>query len=285
MRISRAGMGLFAAIVFCLLVTCAFAGPIITAKELSKIADDENVVIVSARIAKDYATVHIKNAVHVDLEDLYKPGDMKGILKSADEIAAILGSKGINENKTIVIYCKEGVLAGRLYWILDYLGAKDVRILDGQMKAWRKARKPVTKDATEIEATIFNASPNPSMIATMQYVKDHQNAVLVDVRPKKEYDGEEGKTDRKGHIPGAIHFEYKNVINESGILNSKEEIAKNAKEAGITSDKEIILYCETSARAGIVYLALKSILGYQNVKVYDGAMYEWAADASNPLDK
>ena len=61
-------------------------------------------------------------------------------------------------------------------------------------------------------------------------------------------------------------------------------IVKAAKAAGITSDKEIILYCETSARAGIVYMALKTMGGYPNVKVYDGGIYEWAATASNPME-
>ena len=185
-----------------------------------------------------------------------------------------------------MLYCYTGVSAGRMYWILKYLGAKDVKLLDGQMKAWRRARKPVTKDVKEFAPTKFTPTVDNSIIATMQYVKDHledKNVLLVDVRSKEEYDGQKGKAKRKGHIPGAIHFEYKNVI-DNGVVKPKADIEKALNAAGITPDKEIILYCETSARAGIVYLVLKDILGYPKVRVYDGAFYEWAADQSNPVE-
>ena len=155
------------------------------------------------------------------------------------------------------------------------------------MKKWRKGRKPVTKEVKSFSSTTFNASPDKNEICTTKYVQEHlmtPNVVVVDVRDAEEYAGETGKVERKGHIPGAIHFEYKKVLNKNGTLKSKEELEKVAKSAGITSDKEVILYCETSVRAGIVYVALKSILEYPNAKVYDGAYYEWAANPSNPTE-
>ncbi|RKZ30097.1 hypothetical protein DRQ36_06700 [bacterium] len=260
---------------------------VITAKELAGIMDDENVVIVSGRSEKDYNTVHIKGAVHVLPDDLCKPGDIKGILKSPDDIATIFGDKGISNTNTIVVYCNKGVAAGRLFWIFDYLGCENIKFLDGQMKAWRKARKPVTKSATEIVPATFEATPNPDLIATMAYVKSHlddDGVILVDTRSVEEFNGEKGEASRKGHIPGAVHFEYKNVVDDDGYIKPKADIEKALKAAGITSDKEIILYCETSARAGVVYMVLKYILGYPNVKVYDGGIYEWAATASNPME-
>ena len=208
---------LFIALLIISQVFCAY-GRTISAKELAEIIGNENVVVVSMRTEKDYNTVHIKNAVHVDHDELCKSGDIKGVLKDPYEVAKLLGEKGISPDKTIVIYCNKGVLAGRLYWILDYLGAKDVRVLNGQMKAWRKARKPVTKDVPKITPAEFKAKPDASKIATTEYVKQHLNdpkVVIVDVRPEKEYNGEEGKTERKGHLPGAVNFEYLNVIDLS----------------------------------------------------------------------
>ncbi len=263
-------------------------GGIISPKELAKIMDEENVVIVSARSVEDYNKVHINGAVNVWHKDLYREGEIKGLLKSPEEIAEILGSKGINEKNTIVVYDGGDVkFAGRLYWIFDYLGCDDVRLLDGQMKMWRKARKPVTKNATSITPTTFNASPNEGEIATTEYVKGHlndANVVIVDVRGKDEYDGEKGETERKGHIPGAVQFEYKILLNEDATIKSKEELEKLTKGAGITADKEIVLYCETSVRAGIVYLVLKDILKFPKVRVYDDALYKWVADPSNPVE-
>jgi len=287
MKRTRLLTGWIAAFLICCFAISAYAADLITPGELEKIMDNENVIVVSARSAKDYKKIHIKNAVHVDLEDLYKSGDVKGLLKSPDEIATILGSKGISESKTIVLYCNKSVNAGRLYWILKYLGANDVKILDGQLKAWRKARKSVTKEVPEVAAATFTPKVNSAIIVDMKYVQSHRTdagVVLVDARDKEEFDGTKGETARKGHIPGAIHFEYKNILNDDSTVKSKADILSAAKGAGITSDKEVILYCETSGRTGIVFMALTSIAGYTNVKVYDGAFYEWSADASNPVE-
>ncbi len=270
-----------------LLLAGILSAQLISVKDLSAMMEDENLVIVSARKASDYNTVHIKGAMHLWFEDLEKTGAVKGLLKSPDDVAKILGEKGIAESNKIVLYCDTGVRAGRIYWVLDYLGADDVHILDGQMKAWRKARKPVTKDATVLEATTFTPSVNADVFATMDYVKNNKDkpgVVLVDVRSPEEFNGEKGEASRKGHIPGAINFEHKQIITEDETLISQAEMKTLFTNAGITADKEIILYCETSLRTGIIYFALKSLLGYGNVKVYDGGIYEWAATASNPME-
>ncbi len=260
---------------------------LISVKDLAGMTGDENLIIVSGRKASDYSTVHITGAMHLWFEDLDKPGEIKGMLKSPEDVAKILGEKGISETNKIVLYCDTGVRAGRLYWILDYLGAKDVSMLDGQMKAWRKARKPVTKDPTVLEPTTFNVSLNPDVFASMDYVKANMakpGVVLVDVRTPEEFSGEKGEASRKGHIPGAISFNYEQIITEDETLIPQAEMKSLFTNAGITSDKEIIIYCETSLRSGIIYFALKNVLDYGNVKVYDGGIYEWAATSSNPME-
>jgi thiosulfate/3-mercaptopyruvate sulfurtransferase len=265
-------IGLFLSIILFVNTEIFAQGNLISAKETAKIMGDNNVVLVSTRKTSDYAKVHIKDAVNVDLTTLYKSGDIKGIMKSPEEISKELGAKGIDKDKTIIIYDNgKGVNAGRLYWILKYLGCKDVKILDGHMKAWRAAKKPVTKYPTKIKEVTFTPSTDNDIITTYEYVKSNLNnpkVVIVDVQSKKEFD--------EGHIDGAINFEYKIIINEEpGTLKSPEEITELLKGAGITPDKEIILYCATSARAGIVFMAMTSILDYPNVKVYDGAWNEW----------
>ncbi len=260
---------------------------IISPKELAKIMKNEDVTIISARKNVDYAKVHINGALNVWHMDLYKDIEVKGLLKSTEEIADILGKKGISEKNTIVIYDSgKNTFAGRLYWIFKYLGCEDVKVLNGQMKMWRKARKPVTKAVTDAKPVTFNASLNGYAIATTEYVKSHLEdaaVVLIDVRDKEEFDGQKGNAKRNGHIPGAVHFEYKNVLNEDGTIKSKEELEELLKKACITKDKEVILYCETSVRTGIVYMAMTSLLDYPKVRVYDGAIYEWAADSELPM--
>ncbi len=280
---------IFWTLILLIIIVQSVSAQLITPKELARIADDDNVQIISTRKAVDYKKVHLKGALHVWHLDLYQPGDVKGLMQSPAKIAAHLGKQGIDASKTLVVYDGgKNIAAGRIYWILKYLGCKDVRILDGHMKNWRKARKPVTRKATEFSPVTFNAMPQAEMLVDKAYIKAHgkdAGVVMVDVRAKAEFVGEKGLITRKGHIPGAINLEYKAIVNEDGTLMSKEDISKIMTSAGITSDKEVILHCETSARAGIVHMALTAILEYPNVKVYDGALFEWSADTTCPVEK
>ena len=244
---------------------------LISAKDLATKLTSKDYIIVSARKPADYAKVHIKGAINVDLNSLYKSGAVKGILKSPSEIAKILGEEGLDKNKIIVLYDNgNNVNAGRLFWILDYMGYKKVKILNGHMKAWRAARKPVTKAPSKKPKVTVSATVNKSIYCDKAYVKSKMKSsgtVILDVQSKEEFD--------KGHISGAKNIEYKKIVNEDGTLKSKEAIAKIYQAAGITSDKEVIVYCASSARAGIVYFAFKYILNYPKVKVYDGGYNEW----------
>jgi len=253
------------------------AQDLIEVKELAKKLKDKNTIIVSCRKVADYKKVHIAGAVNVWHKDLYKAGEVKDMIKSPEDLAKIFGSKGISEAKSIVLYDGgSSKYSGRVYWILKYLGVKDVKILNGHMDAWRKGRKPVTKNPTKVKPASFKPTVNMAGYASMADVKATKG-VLVDVRDAGEFNGTEGKTKKFGHLPGAINFEFKKVTNADGTIKSKEQLAKLFNGAGITSDKEIILYCASSVRAGIVFLALTSIMDYKNVKVYDGAFYEWEA--------
>ncbi len=262
---------------------------VISAKELKTLAKSGDVIIVSARNASDYSSKHIDGAINIDHKNLYKAEGVSSMLKSADEIAKIFGEKGISANSKIVIYdTGSNKAAGRLYWIFKYLGATDVNILDGHLKGWGKVRGKVTKNATNITPATFNATPDAAILTDIAYVKVHKddaNVILLDVRSADEFAGTDTDKNitRYGHIPGAVNLEFKAVINEDGTIKSKDEIAAAMNAAGVTSDKEVILYCASSVRAGIVFMALKDILGYGNIKVYDGAYYEWQADTANSI--
>ena len=255
---------------------------LITAQELGKIYKNKDVVIVSTRKASDYKKVHIFGAVHVDHTQLYNDGPVKNMLKSPEEIAKILGSKGIGDSKKVVLYDDgTGKYAGRLYWVLDYLGAKDVKILDGHMDAWRAARKPVTKNPTKVSPATFTAKADKSKIATMAEVKAG-GATIIDARSAAEFNGTATTELRKGHIPGAINIEFSQTMDAKGKIKSAD--ALKSVFAKVPKGKEVIIYCESGVRAGIIYFALTSVLGYDNVKVYDGAYLEWQATSSNKVD-
>jgi len=262
-------------------------GDIITAKDFSKAIKDKNTVIISAQSAKNYGVSHIKGAIHVDHKKLYKEGTPEGILKSPEELAKIFGDLGIsNTNQIIIFDGAKNKYAGRVYWILKYLGADNVKVLEKDMKAWRAARVPLTKAPAKGSATTFTAKINKDIIVDMAWVKANlKNCVLVDVRDAQEFSGTSTKNPSPGHITGAVNLNWETLVTEQGVLKDKATLTSLMKSAGITADKTIVFYCATSVRAGLPYLVAKTILGFPNVKVYDGAMNEWKETASNAITK
>lgn len=264
------------------------AQDLISATELAKISNNKDVVIICATSEAGYK-VHITGSVNVPHSSLCDNEPIKTVIKPAAEMAKILGAKGVSTDKTIVVYDEgSGKYAGRLYWILKYLGAPNVKMLDGNMKAWKAKRKPITGSPTKVAATTFTAKADVAQLAKMDEVKKavgNSSYVIVDARTPEEYAGtaDSETLDRKGHVPGAVNVNHETVMDGKGLLKSNEELATMFESKGITKDKTAIVYCETSVRAGVVYLALKG-LGYPNVKVYDGAYLEWQTTASNKVE-
>jgi thiosulfate/3-mercaptopyruvate sulfurtransferase len=241
-------------------------------------------VIVDAGKSKSYAASHLKGAIHINHLDLYqKENEIDGLILSPEDLAAFFGNKGISEKSEVVIYDDGSQKYNtRIYWVLKYIGAENVKMLHRDMDEWGKFRLPLTSAATELKAVTFTPTVNPDLIADMDLVKkatDDKAFFLLDARAPEEYDGSDGKS--LGHIPGAINVDYVNFLDEKGAFKSEEELRTMVAELGITPDMEVIAYCKTSVRAAPAYVALKNILGFEKVKVYDGAYNEWAA--SNPL--
>lgn len=237
----------------------------VTVETLSKTMKEAGVVLIDARPAADYLKTHIDGAIGIDVTSLCNNTPVEGTLKPASELAAIFGKYGVSNNSKIIIYCKTGVNAGRMYWILKYLGCDDVSILDGQMDAWFAARKPITKNAKKLAVTTFKATVNQSIFVDKAYVKSKlTSAVLIDSRKKEDYDA--------GHIGSALNIPSESLINVSKLKPVAELTSLLAKAP---KDKEIILYCKTGITAGFMYFVLKSVLKYPNVKVYEGAYLDW----------
>ncbi len=237
----------------------------ISVDALSKSIKDANVVVIDARSAADYLKTHIDGAIGIDVISLCNNTPVEGTLKPVSELASIFGKNGVSDKSKIVIYCKTGVNAGRMYWILKYLGCDDVSILDGQMDAWFAARKPITKNAKKLAATSFKASVNQSIFVDKAYVKSKlSSAILIDSRKKEEYDA--------GHIGNALNIPSESILNASKLKPQADLVSAFSKAP---KDKEIILYCKTGITAGFMYFVLKSVLKYPNVKVYEGAYLDW----------
>ena len=186
----------------------SFAQDLISVADLAKELKNPDYIVVSGEIETEYAKVHITGAVNVSYKAFFKPGDIEGLLVSNEEIAKILGDNGVSEKKTIVVY-DEGSMkySGRLYFILKYMGAAKVKVLDGGLEAWKAGRKPVTKNPSNVAKTTFVPKVNAGLLASMADVKAAKgkaDVVLVDSREVGEFKGLENKS--TGHLPGAINW-------------------------------------------------------------------------------
>lgn len=257
-------------------------GDFASVKEVASKLMDSKSIIIDARSEKEYRAVHIRNAVNIPITDLSEKEPIEGILKSKEAISKIFGDKGVSPDKNIYIYCTKGNNAGRMYWVLKRMGAENVKLLDGNMDAWKAARKPVTKNPTMVKKANFPAQLDTKTLASIDDVKSKSGStVLVDARSEAYFAGNDPKS--KGHIKGAISIPSEEMSDDKGLLKTADELSKIFTSNGVTKDKEVVLYCQTSTRAGLLYTILTSVLEYTNVKVYDGAYNEWVAKGNTVI--
>jgi len=270
------------------LVFAGIAQDLISVADLSTKLKDPNFVVVSAEVEIEYAKVHITDAANVPYISLEKKvGAVEGLIVTQEEIAKAMGAKGVSEKKTIVVYDEgAGKYAARVYWILKYMGAPNVKILDGGLMAWKASRKPVTKNPTTIKPATFTSFVNSSIFASMSDIQaaiGNPKIVLVDLHEAALFTGKDPKG--KGRIPGSVNVDHTTLLDAKGLYKPKTDMQKIFSDVGATSDKTVIVFCSSGARASKGYFAMRSILGYPNVKVYDGGLNEWVATPSNKVEK
>ena len=263
----KINIGLSLVIGLLLFSQSTFAQKLVTAKELKTM---KGVTIIDTRKAEDYAKNHIKGAINLPITVFEKPGTIKGLLKSSAQIATKLGENGITRDTKIVLYCKTGTNAGRMFWILDYVGAKNVSILDGQFKAWFAARGALTKAKPTIKKTTFTPVVNIGILVNKAYVKSKTNSsssVIIDARKTEDF--------KAGNIPGSTSLPKENIVNANYTFKDKATLQALFTKVGATPNKEIIFTCKSGSRAGTMYFLAKEVLNYPNVKIYDGSYNEW----------
>jgi len=283
----RINVSMILAVMFLFITQVLTAQVLVSAKDFTaEKKKDKTMVVIDANTADNYAKSHVMGAVNVPHKELYKDGEIEGLIKSPADLAAYFGKKGISNNSKIVIYDDgSNKYSSRVYWVLDYLGAENLRILHKDMDVWKVARVPLTRNKTVSKAATFTPSVNAAIMATAADVKGCSgNCVVVDARHVTEVDGTSEKPVSAGHIKGATNVEYKEFVDDKGAFKSADQLKAVAEKYGLTSDKTIIVYCITSVRATVEFVALKEILGYPNVKIYDGAYNEWKAQG-NAMEK
>lgn len=243
-----------------------------------------NVKIIDVRKKEDYDLGHIPGAVRLTPNEVFQWEDsngVKGMLPSSDHIAIALSSVGINEDDTVIFYDGNSNLwASRGLWALEVYGHEDSRLLDGSWNYWSENSFPTTSESESVEKSDykFSGNINSSLIAGFEEILeavDDPSKIVCDTRSPDEYIGKDVRADRGGHIPGSENVNWVNAVDESGRFLSAQNLQTIYESKGIKTDKAVYTLCQTAVRATHTWFVLQELLGYDNVKVYDGSWIEW----------
>jgi thiosulfate/3-mercaptopyruvate sulfurtransferase len=240
---------------------------------------------------------HIPGAVkldwHVDVQD-----PIRRDFVNREAFEALMARYGISNDTTVVFYGdKNNWYAAYSYWLFKLYGHRDARLMNGGRTKWEAEGREYTKDVPEYPATTYTASPADLRLrAFRRQVEDHlskSNAALVDVRSPDEYTGklihmvnypQEG-AQRGGHIPGAQNIPWATAANSDGTFKSAGELREIYQAKGIIPEKDIIAYCRIGERSAHTWFVLRELLGYPEVRNYDGSWTEWGNLVGAPIEK
>jgi thiosulfate/3-mercaptopyruvate sulfurtransferase len=243
---------------------------------------DQNLVIIDTRAASAYAAGHITNAINIvpgaldDSAVLSKTVTDTSVLKSAADLAAVFGKAGVSDTNRIVVY-SSGVdaNAARVFWALEYLGNKDVHILDGGYAKWNNEGNYAVLFNTVRTAVTYTPTVNAAVVATKANELaslNNTNVIRVDSRNAVDFIVQ--------RIPNSINILMGDYLNADGTVKSLADLTSFLISKGITPGKTIITNCYVGYRSSQGYFIFR-LLGY-NVSNYDGSTTEWFADPSLP---
>lgn len=275
-------------------VMAQIAGPIVSVSDLEKNLTNPKVVVVDVRKLEEYKTGHIPGAVNVAYGSwAIKKGDLLNELPPVADLVEVIGNAGIDKDSIVVIVGKTDKVPdqfdmSRVAWTLKYLGVPNVAILSGGQNQWVKENKPLSQDMVRVKAKPFKASITSKLYVNKAYVIDQLGtALIVDTRAPAFYEAKEKLpfVPKLGRIKGAVNLPVGQLYTPEGLYKDKEALAALAqKVVGSDLSKEIIVYCDTGKTCTAWALIMTDMLGYQNVKVYDGSTMEWLADPAAPSE-
>lgn len=260
--------------------------------------NDRNVRIVEVDVdTKAYEEGHIPGAIGWNWQTQLSDPVRRDVIQKAD-LEKLLGDAGIDNNSTVILYGdNNNWFATWAFWQLKMYGHKDVRMMNGGRKKWLAEGRPLTKDAPTVSRKTYRAAdPDFSLRAYLPDVSKiagHANGwTLVDVRSGDEYSGKilsppglPETCQRGGHIPGAFNVPWGKNVNDDGTFKSQEDLKALYEPLGVTPEKNVVAYCRIGERSSLTWFVLKYLLGYKNVKNYDGSWTEWGNLVNAPVTR
>ncbi len=277
-----------------------YANPdsLVSSEWLAEHLQDPNIRIVESN--EDillYDTGHIPGAVKIDWTSDLNDQVARDYI-NAEQFAKLLSSKGISRDTTVIFYGdKNNWWAAYAYWVFQLFGHTNAKLLNGGRKKWIDEGRTTTREVPKYAVTNYPVvqRDDTKIRAYRDEVLTHVKAkgALVDVRSVPEYTGEklhmpeypqEGAL-RGGHIPGAASIPWAQAVKEDGTFKSADDLAALYNGKGITADKDIVAYCRIGERSSHTWFVLTNLLGYKNVRNYDGSWTEWGNGVGLPIEK
>ena len=255
---------------------------------------DPNIRLVEVDVdTHSYNEAHIPNAVGWNWQTQLSDQVRRDLVSKSD-LERLLGNSGIDNTTSVILYGdNNNWFAAWAFWQLKIYGHKDVRIINGGRKKWIKEGREVTIDVPLVSKKIYKASePDHSLRAYVREVSSisGDSRSLVDVRSIDEYSGKvlsppglPETCQRGGHVPGAVNIPWGKNVNEDGTFKSFDDLRTLYEPLGVTSNKNIVAYCRIGERSSLTWFVLNYLLGYTNVKNYDGSWTEWGNLVNAPV--
>lgn len=211
-----------------------------------------------------------------------------GKLPSQSQLEAVFGYLGYQPDQTIVVSDHEGGgWAGRFAWTLDVIQHEKWLYLDGGTIAWQQAgyelaRAPAQASPTQPKLNL-NLKPRIDIDELMANL-DSDEMVIWDVRSAEEFNGLRANAKRSGHIPGAVNLDWLELMDHNNALRLRKDLESLLASIGIRADRQIVTHCQTHHRSGLSYMAGR-LLGFPNIRAYDGSWSEWGNRDDTPIER
>lgn len=267
---------------------------LVTTQWVADHLDDPAVLVVDLRRREAYDTGHVPGAVHLEPRDAFHAEDDRGVpgmIPGAKTLGETLGAIGATPTTTVVFYDDEGNRrSARGVWVLSVYRHADVRIMDGAWRTWNAENRPVeTESRDPVPASyVFEDRPDTSIIASWKDVVaaiDDPETLVCDTRSEAEYAGTDVRAARGGHVPGALNVEWSRAVDSLGAFLPAGELRTLYADTGVTDGKTTFTMCQSGVRASHTWFVLTDLLGFDDVRVYDGSWVEYGNRDDSPIEE